>query len=149
MSQPAYKSNVLKNLLKAASNSGQNNKSWKGDSVSCSGMHTRIRTKYGTPQKCEECGTTDKKWYDWANISGEYKYERDDWKRLCRPCHRKMDNVCKPVQQLDKNGLLLREFSSIKEAAIFLGKKNGSSIGKCCNGIIKHNTAYGYKWKYQ
>lgn len=56
--------------------------------------HARIRRVYKNEQKkCESCGTEDAEYYDWANISLEYKEERSDWKRLCRPCHGEMDST--------------------------------------------------------
>lgn len=45
------------------------------------------------PQKCEECGTADKnKTYDWASISKKYN-DPNDYKRLCRSCHWKLDKM--------------------------------------------------------
>ena len=34
----------------------------------------------------------DKKRYHWANISGEYKRDLTDYKRLCVSCHRYFDS---------------------------------------------------------
>ena len=41
---------------------------------------------------------------------------------------------------------IIREFTSIKHAGIFLGINDPSHISKVCRG--KRMTAYGYKWKY-
>ena len=41
---------------------------------------------------------------------------------------------------------LNKVFNSIKEASMFIGLKNSSSIGRCCVGQRK--TAGGYHWKY-
>ena len=74
---------------------GKYNGMWKGDDVSYSNLHTWEYRELGRPNKCEQCGVCDKsKKYEWANISGEYN-NRDltDWKRLCRPCHTKFDNI--------------------------------------------------------
>lgn len=60
---------------------------WKGDQVGYLGIHTWISRKLGKPNKCEQCGTTQSKGFDWANISGEYKRDLKDWKRLCKRCH--------------------------------------------------------------
>lgn len=49
-------------------------------------LHRYIERKYGKPVICEECGATEK--LNWANISGEYKRDRDDWKQLCSSCHK-------------------------------------------------------------
>lgn len=54
-------------------------------------LHNRIRESYGTPSQCENCGTSDSKKFEWANISGDYRLDRDDWARLCCQCHRRYD----------------------------------------------------------
>lgn len=64
---------------------------WKGDSVGRSALHNWVERHKGKPRKCEHCGTTEAKQYDWANISQKYKRELDDFKRLCRSCHAKYD----------------------------------------------------------
>lgn len=73
------------------------------DKVSYSGIHKWIVLKRGNPNYCEECkiskyprrpkGRVYKRSpFQWANISGEYKRELTDWKRLCASCHCKLDN---------------------------------------------------------
>ncbi len=64
---------------------------WKGEDAGYYPKHQWLTFHYGRIQKCEDCGTTEKRVYDWANISGKYFRDRSDWKRLCRPCHRKLD----------------------------------------------------------
>lgn len=54
-------------------------------------LHYFIRRVMGTPSICDDCGTTDNRRYEWANISGDYKWDLLDWKRLCVPCHKKLD----------------------------------------------------------
>ena len=54
-------------------------------------FHARVRTLRGSPHKCEVCGEDSlKKWYDWANLTGQYE-DPDDYKRMCRRCHRSYD----------------------------------------------------------
>jgi len=69
----------------------KSNPNWKGDKVGYQALHTWIRSRRGTPHKCEHCGRTDKKKYEWANISRKYKREINDWIRLCTKCHREFD----------------------------------------------------------
>lgn len=64
---------------------------WKGDNVGYSGMHMWIRKQLGTPKLCAYCGATNKKKYEWANISHKYKRDVKDWRRLCTSCHRRYD----------------------------------------------------------
>lgn len=63
---------------------------WK-DSPSYFGIHAWITREYGQPKECQFCFTTNSKKYEWANISKEYKRERNDYIRLCTSCHRKYD----------------------------------------------------------
>ncbi len=62
---------------------------WKGDDVKYSGLHGWVYTVLGNPSKCVFCGKLENRpnHIDWANKSGEYKREKDDWLRLCRKCH--------------------------------------------------------------
>ena len=53
--------------------------------------HMWIRNNYGTPRGCENCKTKEDRMYHWSNISREYKRDRDDWLRLCVPCHKRND----------------------------------------------------------
>ena len=70
---------------------GENNHMWKGSNVRYKAFHKRINNRFGQPQKCEICGTTDKdKSYDWASLMGDYE-NLDDYKRMCRSCHWKYD----------------------------------------------------------
>jgi hypothetical protein len=70
---------------------GEKNHQWKGSGCGYSALHFRVERIRGKPQKCEDCGTADpSRTYDWANISGKY-LGVDDFKRLCRSCHWKMD----------------------------------------------------------
>lgn len=60
---------------------------WKGDNVGYAGLHARVKIHRGRPSKCEHCGTTTAKKFEWANKSGEYKTDLLDWLRLCTKCH--------------------------------------------------------------
>ena len=70
---------------------GPNTWNWKGDSAKYGTLHDWVYYHRGSPRYCEHCGTTKKRMYHWANKSGEYKRDLDDWIRLCVPCHRKYD----------------------------------------------------------
>lgn len=60
-------------------------------------VHQWIR-RVGEKKQCEHCG--DGGTLHWSNISGEYRYERDDWQVLCAMCHRSYDLN---VQRIDTN----------------------------------------------
>lgn len=65
----------------------EKNPMWRGSDVGYTALHTWIGRTLGKPKRCENCGTESAKAYDWANLSGEYRREKSDWKRLCRSCH--------------------------------------------------------------
>lgn len=71
----------------------ENSSNWKGDAVGYQGIHSWIQKKLGKPNMCEECGTTEAKKFEWANISGQYKRDVTDYKRLCTKCHMIMDGT--------------------------------------------------------
>ena len=75
---------------------GENNASWKGNKAGYSALHYRVCKTRGNPQKCEECGTTKKTRYQWANLTGKYD-DVMDYKRLCQSCHAKFDNIIKNI----------------------------------------------------
>ncbi len=60
---------------------------WKGDKVQYDALHDWVRKHLGKPSKCDFCGTTEAKRFEWANKTGEYKRELSDWLRLCKSCH--------------------------------------------------------------
>ena len=67
---------------------GNKNPNWKGREITYMGLHTWIKRKYHLPKVCEKCG---KKKPEWANKSGKYLRDRNDWIPLCRSCHMKYD----------------------------------------------------------
>ena len=71
---------------------GKHHQNWKGDDAGYGSLHERLNNRFGTPKKCEQCGTTDsKKTYEWANLTGNYR-DIADYKRMCRSCHKKFDH---------------------------------------------------------
>lgn len=69
---------------------GDKNHMWKGDDATYAAKHHWIEKQKGKPNKCEDCGTTQGQ-MDWASIDHLYLRDVNNWKRLCRKCHRKMD----------------------------------------------------------
>src|SRR4051812_22800066 len=67
-------------------NTGPRKPGWKGEDAGYVAKHAWVQRQLGKPSLCADCGTTDAKRYEWANISGEYKRDLDDWKRLCTRC---------------------------------------------------------------
>ncbi len=73
-------------------------------------LHRRISELLGTATICSSCFRNSRETrIEWANISGEYKEEIDDWLPLCRTCHMKYDDVNNKVwdtrrKRYGKNG---------------------------------------------
>ena len=62
------------------------------ENCSYMGKHKRIWQKYGKADKCENLSCPKKcLYYEWANISGKYKEDRNDWKMMCCHCHKIYD----------------------------------------------------------
>jgi hypothetical protein len=83
---------------------GKDNANWKGDRIGYKGLHNWVENTLGKPSECENCGRTKppkglgrgrRGYFDWANISGKYKRDVKDWKRLCIKCHRAFDKAKK------------------------------------------------------
>ena len=72
---------------------GTKSPAWKGDDAKYAAIHMWIATNFEKKIKCDFCGTTKFSRLEWANISKEYKRERNDWYILCPSCHRKYDRI--------------------------------------------------------
>lgn len=124
--------------------------------------HYWIAKNYGKANLCENDNTHTGKRFEWANISREYKRDRNDWKRLCPSCHRKMDfteeqrlNMSKiskgriainkrAIASVDKDGNI-EYFTSLLDAS----KKTGTirtGISNVLSEVAK--TAGGRTWFY-
>lgn len=77
---------------------GNSNKIYIGDRATYGAKHLWINKHYIKTGICEDCGgkplpfTKNKIGTEWANVSGKYDREdRNDWRELCRSCHKKFD----------------------------------------------------------
>lgn len=101
---------------------GESSSNWKGDKVGYHALHSWVQRQLGKPSVCENCGKdnlTGMKIH-WANVSGEYKRELSDWKRLCVHCHYIFDNRNKlnkedivTIKKLRRDGVIQREVAEI------------------------------------
>lgn len=84
---------------------GNSSKKWKGDKVGYGALHAWIRNNYGQPKTCEHCLKDFSSNYKihWANKTGKYKRDREDWLRLCCKCHRLFDNRFRLNKKIFKN----------------------------------------------
>lgn len=84
---------------------GDKNHRWKGDGATKAKLHTRLYRRFGKPDSCSVCGTTNpSKSYDWANLTGRYADVRD-FKRMCRSCHWKYDKKILNIKKMRTNEL--------------------------------------------
>lgn len=76
----------------------ENHHLWKGKLVGYSVLHRWVQKHLGVATICSTCfRTSNKTRLEWANLSGKYKRELDDWLPMCRSCHMKFDDVSKKV----------------------------------------------------
>ena len=54
-----------------------------------SSLHKWLRRRYGSPKTCEKCKSIEN--IQWANKTGKYLRERNDWLSLCAKCHQRYD----------------------------------------------------------
>lgn len=68
---------------------GERHPQWKGEGAGYMALHNWLRRTAEKSGACAECGKEGKT--DWANISGEYRRDLDDYLELCRSCHMRCD----------------------------------------------------------
>lgn len=68
---------------------------WKGEDASYQAKHMWIYKKLGQPDTCSKCKKSKLKGkkIHWANKSGKYLRDLNDWIRLCSKCHVEYDKV--------------------------------------------------------
>lgn len=83
---------------------GKNHACWKGDNAGYEAIHNWMYRTFGKADKCEnpECKyprlsrkgkmMLAPKKYHWANKTGNYLREREDWLMLCPSCHQFYDD---------------------------------------------------------
>lgn len=74
---------------------GEQHPQWRGDAVSYRALHqwvARHKTKTGICTDCgRNVGKTGHTGSEWANVSGRYLRDLDDFVELCVRCHRRRD----------------------------------------------------------
>lgn len=106
-------------------------------------LHNFARRHFGKPQLCEHCGTTEDRVYHWAakdkNGGGR---EREDWLRLCVPCHSLYDG---------RTGRKMAESTKrkigLKNSINMIGNKNalGHRLSAAKRKEISEKTKIGMK----
>lgn len=75
-----------------------NHPDWKGEAARYDTIHAWLRKRKQKTGICNDCGRrvgTNGRGVgtDWANISGEYRRDPDDYRELCRRCHIAFDQA--------------------------------------------------------
>ena len=74
-----------------------------------SSVHFWIKKIAGKANHCINCNLSkENATYDWSNISGKYKREKEDWQQLCRKCHILYDNTPKTRKET-----MLRKYGTL------------------------------------
>ncbi len=92
-----YKNKMSLAHLGKISCSGEDSHFWLGGNPkprvihNYSGIHQWVRRHFGRPDRCSSCGKDNLygRKIHWANVDGEYTKEKNNWIRLCVPCHYK------------------------------------------------------------
>lgn len=108
-----HKKHISESIKKAGNKPpvrfGDKNNKWKGEDVGYRALHDWIVRQRGKPQFCEACKRSEapekrsrghvplkkRDYFEWANVSGKYKRDVQDWKRLCVKCHKAYDKRTK------------------------------------------------------
>lgn len=95
---------------------GNKNHNWKGIRATIQAKHTWIYRNYGKSNMCFNinCSHDKPKKFNWANISGKYYRNIDDYIMLCAGCHKRMDmdrifnNHCHKGHEFTKENSVVR-----------------------------------------
>ena len=119
---------------------GKDKVNWKGEEASMVSQHAWVKRCKGKPQYCNRCGLdkqkpNNKRTFEWANISGKYKRDLNDYEPLCIPCHRKQDS------RRTKNLFRLTAFGETKGLTDWLEDAR-CKVSRSC--LYKRITYYKY-----
>lgn len=95
---------------------------WKGDNVGRTALHDWVKSRLGSPSKCEHCSSTTAKRFEWANKSHKYKRELTDWLRLCTKCHYDYDKPWIKAWKVRRERLATGELKPIPYKNIWNGR---------------------------
>ena len=87
--KPVHKNTIEANRIRLLGKKEEQSIRWAGDDVGYRGIHHWVNMRLGKPDTCEHCGKSGLKGRQihWANISGNYLRDTNDWIRLCIKCH--------------------------------------------------------------
>jgi len=91
--QPSVKQKYCSSSCFAKDRPKEEHSRWKESGVGMPALHEWVEKELGKPDNCEHCDRDNAARYEWANKSGEYKRDTDDWIRLCSVCHKAYDGM--------------------------------------------------------
>jgi hypothetical protein len=113
------------------------------DATTYSRGHHHVRDVRGRPKLCEDCGATDSsKRYEWASLTGNY-LDVMDYKRLCRACHIKFDDIGGRISETWWEGHSKTECPNghpFSEATLYVSARGSRSCRPCHSAHVKRNT---------
>lgn len=81
----------------------ESNRNWKGSTATYAALHKRVEAARGKPSRCARCPETQGR-FEWANLTGRYD-DIDDYERLCKACHIRLDTERRAVTGCSTMGL--------------------------------------------
>lgn len=81
----------------SSSNLGVLSSQWKGGGATYAAFHSWLTRNYGKADRCEnrDCPGISQN-FEWALLKGKlHDHKRNNYKRMCRSCHRKYDEINK------------------------------------------------------
>lgn len=88
-------SNTGKTHFKKGKFTDENHPNWKGDAAGYFALHDWIYRNKGKASYCSFDSMHVSHHFEWANISGAYLRNVDDYASLCIKCHRQYDMIRK------------------------------------------------------
>jgi hypothetical protein len=76
--------------LRQFQRTGENHPRWLGDEVEYRQLHVWVNYSKEKTGRCAVCGRA--RYTEWANISGAYLRDLDDYAEMCKPCHSEFDS---------------------------------------------------------
>lgn len=86
---------------------GNKNQLWKGNNASYVAKHMWVKRQRGKATHCSFNLQHKNKYYQWANVSGSYLRDTNDWIQLCIKCHKAYDIIRRGYTTNSKIGIRL------------------------------------------
>lgn len=102
-------------------------------------LHLWVQKELGKPQLCSECGDNSDKKYQWSNISGDYLWDLKDWRRLCLPCHARVDDIGTKMNRFINRTHCMKGHEYTPENTRYGWKKTSTHPCRICKECGRNN----------